>query len=102
MKTYLMHVRERGLDQPVELIAEMVSDLRAVDFARQRIAAYPRITEIEIWSGEARLCRLHSGGEAASPVQLGVVAEDALPVERDAAIRLQVAGDVRPPLDAVG
>jgi hypothetical protein len=89
MKTYRMHVYERVGDQPVELIAEMVSDLRAVDFARQRICAYPRIVEIEIWSEQGRLCRLQRqcAEPGTSPVQLGVVAENALAVERNAAGR---------------
>jgi len=88
MKTYRMLVQERGGETPVELTAEMVSDLRVVDFARQRLAAQARILEIEIWSGERRLCRLSRGGpEAPSAVQFGVVAEDAFSVERNAAGR---------------
>ncbi len=58
MKIYRMLVHERDGGAPVELTAEMVSDLRAVDFARQRLAAQPRLVEIEIWSGQGRLCRL--------------------------------------------
>jgi hypothetical protein len=87
MKIYRMLVHERGVDAPVELTAEMVSDLRAVDFARQRLAAHPRLVEIEIWSEQGRLCRLQrrTPEPGASPVQLGVVPEDALPVERNAA-----------------
>jgi hypothetical protein len=86
MKIYRMLVHERG-EEPVELTAEMVSDLRAVDFARQRLAAQPRLAEIEIWSDQGRLCRLQrrAPGSGASPLQLGVVPEDALPVERNAA-----------------
>ena len=84
MKTYRMILRENGAE-PLELVAEMVSDLRAVDFGRQRLAAYPRIQEIDIWAREGRLCRLQRAG--ASPVQLGVVAEDTLLVERNTARR---------------
>ena len=88
MKTYRMFVYERIGDQPVELITEMVSDLRAVEFARQRITAYPKIVAIEIWSGADRICRVQPRhAEPASAVQLGVVAEDALAVERNAAGR---------------
>jgi hypothetical protein len=89
MKTYRMFVQERGAEKPIELTAEMVSDLRVVDFARQRLAAQAHILEIEIWSGERRLCRLCRAEDQAaiSAVQLGVVAEDALSVERNAAGR---------------
>jgi hypothetical protein len=87
MKTYRMFVHERGCVQPIELIAQMKSDLRAVEFARERIVAYPRILAIEIWSDEARVCRVQSSAaEAASVgVELRVVTEDALLVERNAA-----------------
>jgi hypothetical protein len=89
MKTYRMLVYERGCVQPIELIAEMKSDLRAVEFARQRIVAYPRILSIEILSGADRLCRVQAPGvEAPAPsggVELGVVAEDSLGIERNAA-----------------
>jgi hypothetical protein len=85
MKIYRMLVHECGGIAPVELTAEMVSDLRAVEFARQRLAAHPRLAEIEIWSGPGRLCRLQQRAPVPSAVQLGVVAEDALPVERNAA-----------------
>jgi hypothetical protein len=86
MKTYRMLVHEPGGDAPVELTTEMVSDLRAVDFARQRLAAHPRLDEIEIWTDQGRLCRLQrrSAEPSVSAVQLGVVPEDALPVERNA------------------
>jgi hypothetical protein len=88
MKTYRMLVHERGCVQPVELIAEMKSDLRAVEFARQRIVAYPRILSIEIWSGPDRVCRVQSrAAEVAASggsVELGVVAKDSLLVERNA------------------
>lgn len=86
MKTYRMLVQERGGETPTQLTAEMVSDLRVVDFARQRFAAQPRILQIEIWSGERRLCRLSRGAAeaTASAVQLGIVAENALLVERNA------------------
>ncbi|HWF78472.1 MAG TPA: hypothetical protein VN694_15000 [Caulobacteraceae bacterium] len=87
MKTYRMFVHERGSSQPFELIAQMKSDLRAVEFARQRIVAFPRILAIEIWSGESRVCRVQSrAAEAAASVgvELGVVAKDALLVERNA------------------
>lgn len=90
MKTYRMIVQERGGEAPALFTAEMVSDLRVVDFARQRLAAEARILQIEIWSGERRLCRLSRAGPetaAASAVQLGIVAEDALLVERNAAGR---------------
>jgi hypothetical protein len=95
MKTYRMLVYERGCVQPVELIAQMKGDLRAVEFARQRIVAYPRILSIEIWSGSDRVCRvqapgvqtLSDGAPASGGVELGVVAEDALAVERNAAGR---------------
>jgi hypothetical protein len=90
MKTYRMLVHERGCVQPIELIAEMKSDLRAVEFARQRIVAYPRILSIEIWSGSDRVCRVQSRAAelaASGGVELGVVAEDALLVERNAAGR---------------
>jgi len=89
MKTYRMFVQERGGERPIELTAEMVSDLRVVDFARQRLAAQARVVEIEIWSGERRLCRLSRAEDqaATSAVQLGVVAENALLVERNAAGR---------------
>lgn len=83
MKIYRLLVHEQGGDAPLELTAEMVSDLRVVDFARQRLAAQPRLVEIEIWSGQGRLCRLQR--RPPSVVQLGVVPEDALPVERNAA-----------------
>ena len=87
MKTYRMFVHERGCGQPLELIAEMKSDLRAVEFARQRIVAYPRIVSIEIWSGDDRVCRVQSCAAEFAPsagVELGVVAKDSLPVERNA------------------
>ena len=89
MKTYRLVVRESADDQPLELVTEMASDLRAADFARQRIAANPKILEIEIWSGETRLCRLtgRKAGAAASAVELGVVAEDPLLVECNASRR---------------
>lgn len=83
MNTYRMLVRENGGAEPLELTAEMISDLRAVDFARQRLAANPRILEIDVWTRERRLCRLQRPA-AASAVQLGIVAEDALLVERKA------------------
>jgi hypothetical protein len=84
-----MFVHEYGGDEPTQLTAEMVSDLRVVDFARQRLCGSPRILEIDIWSGERRLCRLQrdSANCGGSPVKLGVVAEDALLVERNAAGR---------------
>jgi len=88
MKTYRMFVHERGCEHPIELIAEMKSDLRAVEFARQRIVAYPRISSIEIWSAATRICRVQAAGAeaaASAGVQLGVMAEDALRVERNAA-----------------
>jgi hypothetical protein len=85
MKIYRMLVHERDGGAPVELTAEMVSDLRAVDFARQRLAAQPRLVEIEIWSGQGRLCRLQRRPPGPSAVQLGVVPEDPLPVEMNAA-----------------
>ena len=87
MKTYRMLVYERGCIQPIELIAEMKSDLRAVEFARERIVAYPRIVAIEIWSDATRVCRVQPRGAEPTPsagVELGVVAKDALPVERNA------------------
>jgi hypothetical protein len=89
MKTYRMIVREGADGEPLELVAKMASDLRAADFARQRIAADPRIREIEIWTGDTRLCRLQARGASAVPsaVQLGVVAENALLVERNATRR---------------
>ena len=89
MKTYRVLVQERGGEKPVELTTEMVSDLRVVDFARQRLAAQARIVGIEIWSGERRLCRLSRAEDqaAASAVQFGIVAENALLVERNAAGR---------------
>lgn len=89
MKTYRMLVQERGAEAPTQLTAEMVSDLRVVDFARQRLCAQARIVEIEIWSGERRLCRLSRAEDqaAASAVQFGVVAENALVVECNAAGR---------------
>jgi hypothetical protein len=58
MKTYRMLVREFGCDRPFELIAQMRGDQRAADFARQRLSDYPRILQIEVWSGLSRLCRL--------------------------------------------
>jgi hypothetical protein len=88
MKTYRMFVYERGCIQAIELIAEMKSDLRAVEFARERIVAYPRILTIEIWSGEDRICRVQAPGvgvAASAGVELGVMAEDPLLVERNAA-----------------
>lgn len=87
MKTYRLIVRDSASDQPFELTAEMASDLRALDFSRQRLAAHPNIVEIDVWSGEGRLCRLQRPGadRSASAVQLGVVAEDALLIERNAA-----------------
>ena len=90
MKTYRMQVYERGCVQPIELIAQMRGDLRAVEFARQRIVAYPRILSIEIWSGTDRVCRVQAPGAeapASGGVELGVVAEDALAIERNAAGR---------------
>jgi len=86
MNTYRMLVRETGGAEPLELTAEMISDLRVVDFARQRLAADPRILEIDVWAREGRLCRLQRSTAAplASAVQLGIVAEDALFVERKA------------------
>jgi hypothetical protein len=91
MKTYRMLVYERGCVQPIELIAQMRGDLRAVEFARQRIVAYPRILSIEIWSGSDRVCRVQAPGAEAAPVsggvELGVVAEDTLAIERNAAGR---------------
>jgi hypothetical protein len=102
MKTYRMLVLETGCVQPIELIAEMSSDLRAVDFARQRIVAYPRIVSIEIWSALGRLCRLQRrNGEAAAPlpVELRIVAKDALLVEGNAALGLQVGRDAGALLD---
>ena len=104
MKTYRLLVLEAGCVQPFELIAEMKSDLRAVDFARQRLAAYPRIALIEVWSALGRLCRLQQNATAAgaSGVELGVVAKDPLLVEGDAAVGLQVGGDPRSLLHAVG
>lgn len=88
MKTYRMLVYERGCVQPVELIAQMKSDLRAVEFARDRIIAYPRIVTIEIWSGADRICRVQARAAEPAPssaVEFGVVAKDPLPVERNAA-----------------
>ena len=89
MKTYRLVVRESAGGQPSELVTEMASDLRAADFARQRVAADPRILEIEIWSGEARLCRMQRRKDevGASAVELGIVAEDALLVECNASRR---------------
>jgi hypothetical protein len=86
MKIYRMLVHERGCSQPVELITEMKSDLRAVEFASQRITAYPRIASIEIWSGPDRVCRVQAPAAEPAPsgVELGVVAKDSLSVERNA------------------
>ena len=87
MKTYRMLVYERGCVQPIELIAQMKSDLRAVEFARERIVAYPRILTIEIWSRADRVCRVQAPGAEApvsGGVELGVVAEDSLAIERNA------------------
>lgn len=85
MKTYRMLVYEPGCVQPVELIAQMKSDLRAVEFARERIIAYPRIVTIEIWSGPDRICRVQPRAAASSgAVEFGVVAKDPLPIERNA------------------
>lgn len=107
MKNYRMLVYEYGCVQPVELIAQMASDRRAVDFARQRLTDYSRILAIEVWSGLSRLSRLQrrsaeARGAASVAVELGIVAKDALPVERDAPRGLKIAGDARSPLDALG
>ena len=104
MKIYRMVVAERGCAKPVELIAEMSSDGRAVDFARQRLIDHPRIDAIEVWSGLDRLCRLgrrHVEAAEASSVEFGIVAKDPLRVERDAALGLQVRRDAGPLLDPV-
>ncbi len=58
MKTYRMLVREADSVEPFELIAQMRTDRRAVDFASQRLVEYPRIAAIEVWSGFTQLCRL--------------------------------------------
>ena len=58
MKTYRMLVREVGEAPPVELIAEMRTDGRAVDFAMSRLTEQPRILDLEVWSGVSRLARL--------------------------------------------
>ena len=88
MKTYRMLVYEPGCVQPVELIAQMKSDLRAVEFARERIIAYPRIVTIEIWSGPDRICRVQprvaEPAASSGAVEFGVVAKDPLPIERNA------------------
>jgi hypothetical protein len=108
MNLYRMLVYETGCVQPVELIAQMASDGRAVDFARQRLTDYSRIQVIEVWSGLCRLSRLQRRNvEAGAPVpsgrvELGIVAKDALLVESDAPRGLQIAGDARAPLDALG
>ncbi len=108
MKLYRMLVYETGCVQPIELIAQMASDRRAVDFARQRLTDYPRILAIEVWSGLCRLSRLQRrNAEACAPgpssrVELGIVAKDALPVECNAPRGLQIAGDARAPLDPLG
>lgn len=88
MKSYRMVVRDGGGD-PLELFAEMASDLRVTDFARQRMSADARIREIEIWSGQTRLCRVlgRDADVPASAIQFRVVAEDALLVEGNAARR---------------
>ena len=65
MKTYQMRIRQLGWDRPMELIAEMRSDRRAIDFARQRLTEQPRILDIEVWSGLTQLCRLQRGGAQA-------------------------------------
>ena len=58
MKTYRMLVRETDSEQPFELIAQMSTDRRAMDFASQRLVEYPRIAAIEVWSDLTQLCRL--------------------------------------------
>ncbi len=72
MKTYRMLVREAGSEQPFELIAEMRTDGRAMDFARQRLLDYPRIAAIEVWSGLTQLCRLQRRAAEAAIASGGV------------------------------
>jgi hypothetical protein len=72
MKTYRMLVRETDCEQPLELIAEMRTDGRAVDFARQRLIDYPRIAAIEVWSDLTRLCRLQRRHPDAAVASVGV------------------------------
>jgi len=61
MKTYRILVHE-GAGAPVELAAEMSSDARVVEFARDRLASSRKVTVIEVWSGLVRLCQF--GAEA--------------------------------------
>jgi hypothetical protein len=57
MKTYRILVHE-GAGAPVELAAEMGSDARVVQFARERLASSRKVTAIEVWSGPMKLCEL--------------------------------------------
>jgi hypothetical protein len=62
VKTYKILLKSIDRD-PVELIAELAHDRRARQFARERLESLPQFVAIEVWDGEARLCRLVAGGE---------------------------------------
>jgi len=57
MKAYRILVHDRRAAAPQEWKAEMARDDRAVEFARDRLAASDNLIGIEVWSGPVRLCR---------------------------------------------
>jgi hypothetical protein len=58
MKTYRIVVHDRRCSAPIELAAEMQSDTRVLEFARDRLAASRHVAAIEVWRGATRLCWL--------------------------------------------
>jgi hypothetical protein len=56
MKTYRILVHEAD-GARIELAAEMGSDARVVEFARDRLASSRKATAIEVWAGPVKLCQ---------------------------------------------
>jgi hypothetical protein len=59
MKAYRLLVHDAREAAPSEWRAEMAHDSRAVEFARDRLAASAHLASIEVWAGAQRLCAFH-------------------------------------------
>ena len=61
MKAYRVLVHDLRERAPIELTAELASDARANEFARERLASSASYMAIEVWRGEVKLLHLRSG-----------------------------------------
>jgi hypothetical protein len=66
MKAYRILVQQDPGEAPTELAAEFARDSRAREYARERLAAWPNATSIEVWSGPEKLCRFVSEARRAA------------------------------------